>query len=331
MRTSWKVAAGAAVIVVAAALASWVARPPLAPLPQVPLALTGGFAPVSSFARACDDQAGGFRGTFLRGELSFGGRPCDGAGGGEEEVTDQLEPFTGAQLTTMLGYGDEAVWKHLWLANETGSPLQPALGPGQMTTTAGTPTYNVAGPLDSIDKAVRYTDGQAAQIGTGNGAVQIQGNHWAILFEAKVAVGTPGGARNFGGHESTEDVFVQLQTNGQPRIVVVDSVAGTLLAPLTVAHNDGLWHTYLAIGINGANMRLATDLGLGTATSIAAVAAINTAASWTIGRSGANPPADISIMAVAISDGSTAQNNALIDLYNNAAAAVANYRAATGR
>lgn len=245
-------------------------------------------------------------------------------------VVAQLEPLTGAQLTTMLGFGHESIWKNLWLFNEAAAPMNPSIGAANMTTLAGTPTYGAAGPLDSFDKGVSFTDGQVAQAATGNGGVTFGANHWAVLIEVSTLT-LPGGNRFIVGHDGVEDCFVQfMQTTGQIRGVVVGGTIGTQTCSVAVNHAGATSHTILFVGIIGANMRIASELGISGSTSIAAEAAFDFASTWRIGGSNAWNGV-IALNAVAISDGSTLQNNAIIDLFNNQAACITNYRTATGR
>jgi hypothetical protein len=142
MRTSWKVAAGAAVIVIAAALAAWIARPAPAPLPQVPLALTGGFAPPSSFAKKCGTERVGFVGYLLRGSQSFQPRPCAVGGPAVPQDGPGLAIYVpnDAQDFTDLGLTPPT---HLFLAQEASGNLADSIGAFTLTANA-TPLYQQA-------------------------------------------------------------------------------------------------------------------------------------------------------------------------------------------
>lgn len=242
-----------------------------------------------------------------------------------------LEAVNGAQLTAHLGFGHESIWKHIWLLNETASPCNPSVGPAVMTTTVGTPTFGVQGPIDSYDKGVAFTDGQAAQIATANAAVTMGTASWAILVEALTPT-LPAANRIITGADGAEDILVQYMSGtGQVRCVVVDSVAGTIVSTIPNNHASATSHTYLLVGINGGNMRLASEVNLGNSISIAGIASLDLPSAWRVGANGSCPAGTISYLAIAISDGSALQNNAIADLLTNQAAAITNYRTATGR
>lgn len=229
----------------------------------------------------------------------------------------------------MLGFGGESIWKLGTLCNEGASPFYPFIGASSFSTTVGTPTYGVDGPSDAFDKAVRFSDGQGAQIGSANGAQQIGANDFAIIAVVKVTSGAPGNNRTIFGHNSTDDAFLQLRTNGHIWAVLAGGGSLTVPGP-TIAHNDDLWHVLMFVGINGGNGRVFTDLGAGVETSIAAITSINAAAAWQIGQNNACPAADIALVAVAVSDGTAEEDAGVLALYNNGVAACQNLLTALG-
>jgi hypothetical protein len=321
-------AVAALTILLAGALAFWPALGPGAPPGQIAPLAFGSFVESDSVAKSG-------RGAFL--QRGSDGRFAGGAFAGHgfagivgtdpgEEVTAPLEALTGAQLTEQLGFGHEAIWEFIWLLNESASPVNPSIGTAPMSTVAGTPTYGATGPLDANDKGVSFTDGQVAQVASGNGAVTFGARLFEITFSANA-----GGNRFILGHDGTEDAFVQyMQTSNQLRGVLVGGTIGTVTASVAFNHNNAASHTVLMVGIIGANFRIASEMGVSSATSIAAEAAFDFASTWRIAGSNAFPGV-ITYMAVAISDGSTLENNAVIALYDNIQTAVTNYRTATGR
>jgi len=247
------------------------------------------------------------------------------------QLTAQREAITGAQLHAQLGnIGHEGVWKFVWDLNGTATPLIPRIGPVTQATAAGTPTFGTSGPLDSFDKGLTFTDGQVAQTATPSGGLSFGPNHFAVLIEVSFS-GAAGGNRFLVGHDGTEDAFMQyMQTSNQIRAVVLGGSIGTITTSIAVSHNVAGSHTILWVGIIGANMRVASDLGVSSAVSIAAEAAFDFTSTWRIAGSNAFP-GTITFMAVAVSDGTAIQNTAMVALYDNITTVVTNYRTNTGR
>lgn len=244
--------------------------------------------------------------------------------------TAPLEAINGQQLTAQLGFGHEAIWRHIWNCNETTNPLYGQVG-STMDSLVGTPTFNVAGPLDAYDKGVQFTDAQAAQIGTANGAVNPLDKHWAILCEVRFTA-LPAANRIVLGVDAGEDLFLQyMSASGNVRVVTTDGGVGTQTANIAQNHNTANWHTILATGVVGSNIRCASELGDSGNQTSTYVSLDTSAAGWALGRNGSSAPCVISFCAVAISDGTALQNNAIIAIRDNINTAISNYRTATGR
>jgi hypothetical protein len=241
------------------------------------------------------------------------------SGGGEEAIAPR-DPVYGWQFVDMLGApaGSEAYLTELYIVNTAASPIGPIVGAFPMTTTAGTPTYGVPGPSaaigDTYSKAVRFTDGQAAVIATANGAVSIAAHDWAIGVVVNFAAITPASNRIVYGHNSTDDLFIQLRTNGHVYGVVVDASVTTTIQ-LTTPHNTGQW-VAIIVASAGGNIRVASNLGVSS--PVALSPDIATTAAWQIGQSGNAAAMDFHMGFNFISDDTVAGDAAIQDIYDNA-------------
>jgi hypothetical protein len=248
------------------------------------------------------------------------------------DVTAPFEAFTGAQLTTQLGYGSEGVWRYINHLNDLTGNQYPAVGPTVLTPSAGG-IQGTAGPLDIHDFGVTATDGDAdGQWSGANGVIDPAGRAFAVMCEVQFS-GLPAGNRNVCGHDGADDFFIQyMQTSGNIRAA---AIAGTtVVSELTGQnHNDGLWHTILAFHLPGAGgfTKIASDKGSSPPVSVAAQSAMDWTGAFFVHRNSSAAPCTVSFVAVAISDGTAGQDADIQELYDNAPAAIANYRAATGR
>jgi hypothetical protein len=242
-------------------------------------------------------------------------------GGGVTPIAPR-DPVTADQLVDLMGAPAASAdyVTEVYIANTSASPINPVVGAFPMATTAGTPTYGVPGPSaaigDVFSKAVRLTDAQAAQLGTANGAVSLAAHDWAIGIVANFVAAVPGGNRVIYGHNSTDDAFLQLRTNGHIFGVIVDSAVTTTIQLLT-PHNTGQW-VVIIMACAGGNVRVASNLGVSA--PVALSPDIATTASWQIGQSGNCPAMDFHMGFNFISDDTAAGDAAILDIYNNAQA-----------
>lgn len=246
-------------------------------------------------------------------------------------VTAPYEAVNGAQLTTQLGFGTASMWKYINPLNDASGPQYPTVGVTVLTPSAGG-VPNTAGPLDSFDKAVTATDADAdGQWSGAVGVIDPAGRRFAMLVRVRFNA-LPAGNRDVCGHDGADDFFLQyMQTTGRVRAA---AIAGTtVLSEIAVNHNDGLWHDILLLYIPGASgfTKCVSDLGASTPTSTAAQAQMDWTGAFFIHRNSSAAPCDVSYVAVAISDGTTAEDDAIMALYDNASTAITNLRTATGR
>jgi hypothetical protein len=252
-----------------------------------------------------------------RFNAAFAGAAAGGIVG--ENVIAPRDPVYEHQFVAMLGApaGLAAYLDSLYIANVLASPIYPIVGAFPLSTAAGTPVYGVDGPStplgDTYSKAVRLTDGQAAVISASGGPIVIGPRRWITGGVSKFAAATPGGNRIVWGHNSTDDLFVQLRTNGHLYCVIVDASVTTTVQ-LQIAHNDDIWTSWQA-GYNGTHVHMISDRGV--ATPVALTPDIATTAAWQIGQSGNCPAMDFHMGYTFISDGTTAGDNAIAAAITN--------------
>lgn len=246
-------------------------------------------------------------------------------------VPTPAEAQDGAQLTTFLGFGSEQVWKWIYDCNEASGNLHPNVGTFSFVGSAGV-IQGEAGPLDSFDKSVRSTDGDTDGQWTGtNGELNVGSASFAMLCEFKLTA-IPANNRSYCGEDGTHDILMQaMSSTGRVRVALIGG--STVTSEIAVNHADSNWHTALIVcDRSSANqVRIATDLGASTAASVAALGSLTADGAPFLLRNNAAPPGSIAFWAFALSDGSSAQNTAIADLFTNITTAVSNYRTATGR
>lgn len=244
-------------------------------------------------------------------------------------------PTSAAEINTALGFGEAGIWRAGHNCQESASPLGDFIGTTTLAQTAAGMTYAVAGdPLVSGDLGVEYAAAGGYENRAATAAIIEPGpNAFAMLLHFKLTATAGGSRRMYGVDGASRDWAVGCQVNNRVTFLTND---GTSVRTVTAIadHNDGAWHTALAVMIPNdvAGQRVITDLAASGAASTSGIGDLTDAAQgfYAIGAAGSNAPCIVSFAAIAISDGTPGQNASLADLMTNQATALANFRATIG-
>lgn len=239
-------------------------------------------------------------------------------------------PADAAALAAAFGYG---TWSARYAMQESATPLVDSIG-GVNLTAASTPVYQQAGlPTVSGDLAVQF-DTANDSFAAASAASHDIGTTGGIAIYACVKYPTPTAFNQFfskGWDGTTAIHWGVLVANASGHIYCgLDDGAGHSTSNTTMViaanHADGNWHDILlCIDRDAQRARLFSDLGQSQDIDLTAYGTLANAAPFSLGRRGSIVAALHTVAFVAIA------NADVTALRTNAAAAIANIRAATGR
>jgi len=243
-------------------------------------------------------------------------------------------PISAAEMFQALGFGSADIWKHLYDLDAAALPCNDRIGTAHLNAAFTVVNYTLGvatGLPPANDKGIQTIDGGGGIQHNVATFPDITTVPFALLLEARFTA-LPSATRIAFGHDGAKDWLVRITTSGDIQLITFDGTTSRTSSVVGDHTSATVYRTILAVCIPGSNQRMASDLGLSTATSTVGMVTLTDATGvLAVGRSASSPPMIATVAAIAISDGSGPQNAAIQALYDNLPAAVANFRAFSGR